>query len=94
VTNEEEVKWEPTGSDTYTGNKDRGTVDASLAMIQVMHYAQSLACIFLFMVPLAFFEQVATWTKTFTEIGLWRSLLPILMSNRKQGGILQRFLQR
>ena len=34
-------------------------------MMQVIRYVKSLACISLFMVPLSFFEQVATWTKKF-----------------------------
>ena len=31
-----------------------------------MRNAQSLACIFLFIVPMAFFEQVANWTAKFS----------------------------
>ena len=65
VTDEDDVKWQPTGSDRYTGNAGRGTVGPSSAMMQVMCDAKSLACIFLFMVPLSFFEQVSTWTKKF-----------------------------
>ena len=59
VTDEDDVTWQPTGSDSYTGNTDGGTVGLSLTMMQVM------PCIFLFMVPLAFSEQVVTWTKKF-----------------------------
>ena len=66
VTEEEDVTWQPTGSDTHEGNVGGRRVGPSSAMMQVMRDAQSLACIFLFIVPNTFFEQVATWTAKFS----------------------------
>ena len=83
------MNWQPIGSDSYTGNADRGTVGPSLAMMQVMRDVKSLACIFLFMLLLAF---VSKWrlglSSSVTKIGLPKSLLQIKMANRKGRGIL------
>ena len=48
-----------------SGNAGGGRVGPSSAMMQVIRDAQSLACIFLFIAPMAFFEQLATWTAKF-----------------------------
>jgi hypothetical protein len=65
INEENNIKWEPTEADAYDGSVGGGTVGPSSAMQQVVRTADSLAAIFLFMVPISFFDKVAAYTTKF-----------------------------
>lgn len=59
------IRWEPTGRDTYHGSQGGGKVGPSSRTIQVIRAADSLAAVFQFMVPLTFWIQVAEWSNKY-----------------------------
>ena len=54
-----DVQWQPSGRDTYEGSEGGGSAGPSSAMMQVVRTADSLTSLFLFILPLSFFQEVA-----------------------------------
>ena len=59
---EDDVVWHPTGDDLYTGSQGGPNSGPSALMKQLASSAESLVTMFLFIVPLSFFEKVAVFT--------------------------------
>ena len=56
------VTWSPGRADQYTGPDGGPPAGPSQKMIEVARTAQTLACLFLAILPLSFFEKVAKYT--------------------------------
>jgi len=65
ISKEKDVRWSPTGDDVYTSSAGGGNVGPSSEMQEVIRSTDSLAAIFMFMVPLTFFTRVAQFTDKF-----------------------------
>ena len=61
INKENNIEWEPTEEDSYTGSVGEGTAGPLSAMQQVVKSAYSLAVIFLFIVHVTFFDQVVVY---------------------------------
>ena len=62
---DEHIEWGPGKRDCYTGPSGEGPFGPTLAMVQVVRTATNLATIFLFILPLNFFEKISQWTEKY-----------------------------
>ena len=61
INKENNIEWESTEEDSYTGSVGGGTASPLSVMQQVVKSAYSLAVIFLFIVHVTFFDQVVVY---------------------------------
>ena len=59
ITKEDNIQWEPDKHDNYWGSRGGAPAGPSAAALLVARTTKSLLSLFLFMVPLTFFSQVA-----------------------------------
>ena len=62
ITKEDNIQWEPDKHDDYWGSRGGAPAGPSDAALLVARTTKSLLSLFLFMVSLTFFSQVAKWT--------------------------------
>ena len=65
LTAENNIKWSPSSADSYYGAEGGPIAGPSAAIQAAAKRAESLACLFLFIVPLTFFAKVATFTNNY-----------------------------
>jgi len=63
LSQDNDITWQPRDKDQYTGSGCGGLAGPSLAMLQIARSATSFVALFLFIVPLVFFEKVAGFTR-------------------------------
>ena len=62
ITKDNNFTWEPEQADQYTGPADGANAGPLRKMIDIARTAESLVCIFLAIVPLSFFSEIAKRT--------------------------------
>ena len=65
ISKENDIRWTPTDDDEYTSSAGGGNVGPLSEMQEVVQSSDSLAAIFMFIVPLTFFARVAQFTEKF-----------------------------
>ena len=71
LSKDDDVTWQPKASDVYiyTGSAGGGLAGCSSAIQHVVRNSKSLADLFLFIIPLAFFQTVAILTAKYCYQG-------------------------
>ena len=65
LSEEADVTWTPRGNDKYTRSSGRGFAKPTSSMTETARKASSLVDLFLFIVPLSFFQAVSKHTKKY-----------------------------
>ena len=65
ITHDEDITWEPSRQDAYTGPAGGTSRGPTSAIQTVVRNAKSLVCVFLFVVPLSFIKKIARFTDTY-----------------------------
>jgi len=65
ISKENNIIWESSGTAKYTNSREGGVTDPSSAMLEIARKAKYLADVFLFIVQLALFVKVSSWTEKY-----------------------------
>ena len=65
ITPESNVTWEPERADMYSGPMGGGNPGPTAWIQQVVRQAKTLACVFLALIPMSFFVQVANYSQQY-----------------------------
>ena len=65
ITPESNVTWEPERADMYSGPMGGGDPGPTTWIQQIVRQAETLACIFLALIPMSFFVQVANYSQRY-----------------------------
>ena len=65
LTTEKNIEWSPSSTNSYYGTEGGLIAGPSAAIQAAAKRSESLACLFLFIVPLTFFAKVATFTNNY-----------------------------